>query len=122
MADESKVKKTSISLSPELYDWATNQVTEKRYNSRSHLIEIAVAELKGRREGYDLAASTVDEIKNAATEAIMDVREASISNEYAMSILLTLAARDPKLLDDINNLMKTPSQNDNKNKKRVTFE
>ena len=122
MADESKVKKTSISLSPELYDWANEQVKDKKYHNRSHLIEIALAELKGRREGYDLAASTVDEIKNAATEAIMDVREASISNEYAMSILLTLAARDPKLLDDINNLMKTPSQNDNKNKKRVTFE
>lgn len=121
MSDDSKVQKTSISLSQELYDWANDQVKNKKYHSRSHLIEVAVAELKGRREGYDLAAFAVDEIKNAATEAIMEVRKASISNEYFMSILLTLATKYPELTEDINNLMKTSYPNDDYTKKRVTF-
>ncbi len=121
MSDDSKVQKTSISLSQELYDWANDQVKNKKYHSRSHLIEVAVAELKGRREGYDLASFSVDEIKNAATEAIKEVRKAAISNEYSMSILLTLATKYPELIEDINQLMKTPCPNDDNTKKRVTF-
>jgi len=121
MSDESKVKKTSISLSLELYDWANDQVKNKKYHTRSHLIEVAVAELKGRREGYDLAASAVDEIKNAATDAIREVRTASISNEYAMSILLTLATKYPELGEDINNLMRNPCVDSNNSKKKVIF-
>lgn len=116
-----RVKKTSISLSEELYDWANEQVENKRYHTRSHLIDVAVAELRGRREGYDLAASSVDGIKNAALEAIERVQKAAISNEYSMSILLTLAARHPELIEEINDLMRAQKSDNITTYRKVIF-
>ena len=112
--------KTSVSLSPYLYEWMLNQVEQKRFASNSDVMTTALSELKGISGDSKFVVPALEELQNAAIEAINDIKKTAISNEYAMSVLLSLASNHRELLDEINDLIRT--HKDTTNSKRSTFE
>ena len=112
--------KTSVSLSPYLYEWMLNQVEQKRFASNSDVMTTALSELKGISGDSNFVVPALEELQNAAIEAINDIKKTAISNEYAMSVLLSLASNHRELLDEINDLIRT--HKDTTNSKRSAFE
>ena len=112
--------KTSVSLSPYLYEWMLNQVEQKRFASNSDVMTTALSELKGISGDSKFVVPALEELQNAAIEAINDIKKTAISNEYAMSVLLSLASNHRELLDEINDLIRT--HKDTTNSKRSAFE
>ena len=112
--------KTSVSLSPYLYEWMLNQVEQKRFASNSDVMTTALSELKGISGDSNFVVPALEELQNAAIEAINDIKKTAISNEYAMSVLLSLASNHRELMDEINDLIRT--HKDTTNSKRSAFE
>jgi Arc/MetJ-type ribon-helix-helix transcriptional regulator len=109
MTEEQETKiKTSISLSPYLYDWMISLV-KKQFASNSDVITTALSEMKGRMEEREKLA--VCEPINKHTK----------SGEDFELLLLQLLDEHNELIEEVNELRRKHRDNPGNNVRKINF-
>ena len=101
---DNKVK-SSVSLSHYLIEWMDEEIRKKKFSSRSGMIEIALGEMKGRREERE-------EFKK---------EDVCTDDDDLPKLMLKFLSRHQELIDEVNEL-KGQSRDRTGYNKRVKFE